>query len=180
MMEGGFQIACSRWVYPKIFRALLLLLQTENGEALSIALDYGLRIGDVLRMPTEALRKPYWSFKEEKTGKRRRVRLSETHKQICWTFAGKNFVFEHRTDPNRHRTRQAVYKDIKRLATALGYKNVTPHSARKIYAVSRFKECGDLERVQRLLNHSDASVTALYALADAMAGAHRKQDPRVS
>lgn len=159
-------MARSRYISAHIFAALLVLLGTENGEALAIALDYGLRIGDVLRMPTEALRKPYWSFKEEKTGKRRRVRLSNTHKEVCWAFAGKNFVFEHRLDPNRHRTRQAVYKDIKRLATALGYKNITPHSARKIYAVEAYRRYGDLDRVQHLLNHSDPSVTMLYALAD--------------
>ena len=161
-------MARSRWISKPIFSALLVLLQTENGEALSIALDYGLRIGDVLKMPTDALRKPYWSFKEEKTGKRRRIRLSKTHREICWTFAGKNFVFEHRLDPNKHRTRQAVYKDIKRLGEALGFKGITPHSARKIYAVELYHKCGDLDKVQRALNHSDNAVTALYALADAL------------
>lgn len=171
-------MARSRYIYPRIFNALLVLLQPENGEALSIALDYGLRIGDVLRMPTEALRKPVWSFKEEKTGKRRRVRLSKTHREVCWTFAGKNFVFEHRLDPNKHRTRQAVYKDIKRLAVALGYSGITPHSARKIYAVELYHKCGDLDKVQRLMNHSDAAVTALYALADTMQTATAKKTPR--
>jgi integrase len=161
-------MAQSRWIKPPIFNALLLLMQPENAEALRISMDYGLRIGDVLKMPTEALRKPYWSFKESKTGKRRRVRLSQTHKDVLWTFAGKNFVFEHRLDQNKHRTRQTVYKDIKRLANALGYKGISPHSARKIYAVSAYHKCGDLTKVQKWLNHSDPAVTALYALADEM------------
>lgn len=161
-------MSCARWVSPTIFSAFLVLLQTENAEALRLSMDYGVRLGDVLRMTTEQLRKPYWSFKEEKTGKRRRVRLSRTHKDVLFSFAGKVYVFEHRLDPHKHRTRQAVYKDIKRLATALGFPDISPHSARKIYAVEHFRECRDINKVQRLLNHSDPSVTALYALADSI------------
>lgn len=161
-------MSCARWVSPPIFSAFLVLLQTENAEALRLSMDYGVRLGDVLRMTTEQLRAPYWSFKEEKTGKRRRVRLSRMHKDILFSFAGKVYVFEHRLDPHKHRTRQAVYKDVKRLCRALGYPDISPHSARKIYAVERFHECGDINKVQRLLNHSDPSVTALYCLADSV------------
>ena len=78
-------------------------------------------------------------------------------------------VFEGRIDPKRPRTRQAVYKDIKRacrlfrLPTAL---QISPHSARKIYAVDQYHKSGDLKRVQRLLNHETEAVTMVYAMAD--------------
>lgn len=163
-------MSVARWIRPPIFAALLLLLQTENAEALKISMDYGLRLSDVLSMRTEDLRKPIWSIKEMKTGKRRRVKLSSEHKDVLWTFAGRYYVFEHRLDQHKHRTRQAVYKDIKRLANALGYKHISPHSARKIYAVSALHRAGgDMSKVQKWLNHSDPSITALYALADCMA-----------
>lgn len=169
-------MSAGRWISPTIFSALLTLLQTENAEALQLSMDYGLRLGDVLKLRVDDLRKPYWTFKEEKTGKRRRVRLSATHKDICFAIAGKLYVFEHRLDPYKHRTRQAVYKDIKRLARALGYPNISPHSARKIYAVERYKQSGgDLAKVQHLLNHSDPAITALYCLADTMTGSRRKK-----
>ena len=86
--------------------------------------------------------------------------------------AGRYYVFEGRTDPLKHRTRSAVYKDLKRVAKLYrlnGEKlrvNIAPHSARKIYAVEAYKASGDLEKVREKLNHSDSTVTMLYALAD--------------
>lgn len=139
----------------------------SNREALRLSMDYGMRIGDVLRMPVSAVRAGKWSFKEEKTGKRRVVRLSERHRAACMSIAGRVYVFEHRLDPYRHRTRQAVYKDLKRIAVMFRLPHITPHSGRKIYSVERYKESGgNLKKVQRLLNHSDEAVTVLYALAD--------------
>ena len=167
-------MARSRWIPDAKFHALLTLCQPENAEALRLSLDYGLRIGDVLRMPASVVQSGRWSFKEEKTGKRRRVRLSETHRRALSCFAGKFYAFEHRLDPHKHRTRQAVYKDIKGLANRLGLRYVSPHSARKIYAVNRYHQSGnDINKVQKLLNHSDPTVTVLYALADQMQGNSR-------
>jgi site-specific recombinase XerC len=45
-------------------------------------------------------------------------------------------------------------------------KNVTPHTARKVYAVDEFQKTGNLKKVQKLLNHSDEAVTILYAMAN--------------
>lgn len=160
-------MARSAYVPRGTFVHLLAGLMPENREALLLSLDYGMRIGDVLRMPANALVTGRWSFQEEKTGKRRRVRLSASHIAACRAFAGKYYVFPHRTDPRKHRTRQAVYKDLKRIARAFRLRYCSPHSARKTYAVDRFRQSGgDLKRVQRLLNHSDEAVTVLYALAD--------------
>lgn len=83
--------------------------------------------------------------------------------------AGRYYVFEHRLDPRKCRTRQAVNKDLKRAAALFRVKgvNVTPHTARKIYAVGEYERTCDIRHVQKLLNHSSESVTKLYALADA-------------
>ena len=81
--------------------------------------------------------------------------------------AGKKYVFEHKNDPERHRTRQAVWKDVKRAAKAFRLpQNVAPHSARKVYAVDLLAKYGDIAKVQRALNHSGPSVTMIYAMAD--------------
>ena len=44
--------------------------------------------------------------------------------------------------------------------------NLTVHSARKIYAVQEYRKDMDIERVKKLLNHSNEAVTMIYALAD--------------
>lgn len=162
----------ARWLPREQMEHILAFCMRENREALRLSLDYGMRIGDVLRMPTDAARRGRWSFKEEKTGKRRRVTLSSAHRKECLSIAGKIYVFEHRLDPHKHRTRQAVFKDLKRIARFFGAKDISPHTARKIYAVERFKG-SDLKRVQKLLNHSDEAVTYLYALADILSPSSR-------
>ena len=76
-----------------------------------------------------------------------------------WAFPG--------SKPGQHKTRQAVWKDVKRAAKAFRLEqNVGPHSARKVYAVDLLHKYGDIDRVRRALNHSSESVTLIYAMAD--------------
>lgn len=162
----------SRWIDDEKIRAVLLALTPQNALAAEMSYRYGMRIGDVLRTKTEDVRKGRWTYKEEKTGKTRRIALCKSFQAELLRSAGRVYVFEHRTDWTRHRTRQAVYKDIVRAATAfrLG-RGISPHTMRKGYAVNAFKRSGgDLKKVQALLNHSDEAVTMIYALADQLDG----------
>ena len=158
----------SRWVSDEVIRAILVALMPPNRLAVEMSYRYGMRIGDVLATKTEDVRKGRWTYKEEKTGKRRRITLSPRFQIQLLQQAGRIYVFEHRLDVKRHRTRFTVYKDVRRAAELfrLGA-GVSPHSARKGYAVREYHQSGnDLNRVQRLLNHSSEAVTMIYALAD--------------
>lgn len=75
--------------------------------------------------------------------------------------------FSGRTSPHKHRTRQAVWKDVKRAAKAFRLpQNVGVHSFRKVYAVDQLKKGkGNLGKVQRALNHADVSTTMIYAMS---------------
>lgn len=75
-----------------------------------------------------------------------------------WAFPGRG--------KTGHRTRQAVWKDVKRAAKMFRLdQNVAPHSFRKVYAVDLFEKYGDLKTVQKALNHSSETTTILYACA---------------
>jgi len=88
-------------------------------------------------------------------------------KQQLLAQAGEIWLFEHRTDPTKHRSRQAVWRDVKRAAEAMRLpQNVAPHSFRKVYAVDLMRKYGDIERVRRNLNHGGETVTTIYAMAD--------------
>ena len=157
------------WVCDSDFKVILRLLMDPNRLAVEMSLRYGMRIGDVLATKRSDVVKGDWTYKEQKTGKRRRVRCQGDFQRRLLAQSGRVFIFEHRLDWKKHRTRQAVYKDIKRAAKALRLdENVGTHSARKNYAVNQFRVTGDLKKVQRLLNHSDEAVTMIYALADKM------------
>lgn len=147
---------------------ILSALMPQNRLAILVSMTTGLRIGDVLSIRTECLKKERFTIKEEKTGKSRRVRLSKELRDELFAQAGRFYVFEHRLDPKKHKTRQSVNKDLKRACELFRVKgvNVTPHTARKIYSVKQYKRTGSLERVQELLNHSSEAVTMIYAMAD--------------
>lgn len=155
------------WVCHDDMAFVLRLLTPANALAIELALDTGLRIGDVLAIETDVLRKGQRiSVLEHKTGKTKRVYIPKKLHTRLLMQAGVRFVFQHRTDPMRHRTRQAVWADVKRAAKALRIKsNVAPHSSRKVYAVQVYKEKG-LEACRQALNHSDVNTTLIYLLSE--------------
>ena len=146
---------------------VLRLLMPENRLVMRIAILTGLRIDDVLSIKTESLYKDRFTILEKKTGKRRVIRLPKALKADCVKCAGQVFVFPHRDDGFRHRTRSAVWKDIKRAAVALRIPdNITPHSARKFYAQRLYEATdNDLIAVQKALNHSSPETTFIYYLS---------------
>ena len=146
---------------------ILAALQPANRLACEISLCTGLRINDVLSLKAAEIKKQRFTVREEKTGKTKRVYLPVDIWRRALNCSGKHYVFEGRLNGREHRTRQAVYKDLKRAARLFGCKeNIAPHSLRKIYAVEEYAKYGDLKRVQKLLNHSSETVTMLYAMAN--------------
>lgn len=149
---------------------VLLLLTPVNRLVMRVALHTGLRIGDVLALRTEDLvRGPRWSITEAKTGKRRLVALPHDLWHDLQGVAGAEWVFPCRTDPLRHRSRQSVWRDVKRAAVACRLpQNIGTHSARKVYAVRLMEKYGDIEKVRKCLNHDRFSTTMIYAMADTL------------
>jgi integrase len=145
---------------------VLAALMPVNRVVMRVCIHTGLRVGDVLALRTDQIAPRFW-VTEQKTKKRRIVGLPSDLLVDMRKIAGKKYVFEHSNDPERHRTRQAVWKDVKRAARAFRLpQNVAPHSARKVYAVDLLAKYGDIAKVQRALNHSGPSVTMIYAMAD--------------
>lgn len=144
---------------------VLAALMPDNANVMRVALHTGLRISDILSLKTDQLKPRFW-VTESKTGKRRQIGLPEPLLSDLKNRAGDIWAFPGK-DQKNHRTRQAVWKDVKRAAKALRLpQNVAPHSARKVFAVELLKKYGDIERVKRALNHSSEAVTVIYALAD--------------
>lgn len=156
----------TEYLFDKEVDRVLALLTPENRLVLRTCLATGLRVSDVLALTPGQLKSHFW-VTEQKTGKRRQVGLREPLLSDLKKAAGKDWVFPGR-DPRKHRTRQAVWKDVKRAAAALRLaQNVGPHSVRKVYAVELLHKYGDIAKVQKALNHSNAAVTLVYAMADA-------------
>lgn len=184
--NGKGERMTSDYIEEKAFETLLQALMPENRLALELMQKTGMRVDDALSLTYEALadtaRIPGCHsliYREKKTKKLRTVSidpdfrdklLKRPRPESPWLFPGRN--------PEKHRTRQAVFKDLQRAAKLFRLNgkrikaHVSPHTARKIYAVNLYheKEKGGLlrplEAVKADLNHENLAVTMLYALAD--------------
>ena len=141
-------------------------LTPANRLVCRVCVATGLRVGDVVALRTEQLSQQFW-ITEQKTKKRRRVNLTAPLLNQLKEQAGTIWVFPGGRDPAKHRTRQAVWHDVKRAAKAFRLpQNVGVHSLRKVYAVDQLRRGkGNLGKVQRALNHSDISTTMIYAMS---------------
>jgi len=155
----------TEYLYRQEVERVLSALMPQNQLIVKVMLHTGMRLSDVLRMPVEALVPSGW-YTEAKTGKKRRYGLPRPLLEAIKEQAGDVWAFPGRKN-GTHKTRQAVWRDIKRAAVAFRLpQNVGAHSMRKVYAVELLKKYGKLDRVQRDMNHASGSVTAIYAMAD--------------
>lgn len=145
---------------------VLAALMPQNELIMRVILHTGMRISDVLALRTDQLCSSGW-YVEQKTGKKRRYGLPKQLLAAIKAQAGPIWAFTGRVSPEKHKTRQAVWADVKRASRAFRMpQNVGTHSARKVYAVQLMEKYGDIKRVQRALNHSSPCITAIYAMSD--------------
>ena len=167
------------YLNPQLYNRLYSCMTYENVLALRVSLETGLRIDDVLSLRAEQIVRRTIYGTAEKTDKPYRKTISaELAKRLGSLAPNKGgFIFPHRLDPTKHRTRQAVWSNMKKAAALMGVKlNAAPHSARKTYAVEMFKDKG-LEQTQKELQHDRLSTTMLYAFSDMLCGTeHKTQD----
>lgn len=186
MLHGGVGVRSS-WADDAMMELILGAMMPANRLALEVSDATGLRIDDVLALKTETIQRtarPY--VRDSKTAKRHRVYIPAQLREAMLSQAGRLYVWEHRTDWERHRTRQAVYKDMMHAVRVFRRNGAidhdahpSPHSMRKRAAVRTYRRAG-LEAAAALLQHSpnDAAVTMLYALADVEQHPRKKRRKR--
>ena len=164
------------YLNPQLYNRLYSCMTYENVLALRVSLETGLRIDDVLSLRASQIVRRTICGTAEKTGKPYRKTISaDLAKRLAALTPNKGgFIFPHRLDPKKHRTRQAVWGNMKKAAALMGVKlNAAPHSARKTYAVEMFKDKG-LEQTQKELQHDRISTTMIYAFSDMLCDSQRK------
>lgn len=155
----------TEYLFERELEHVLAALMPQNQLIARVMLHTGMRLSDVLSLRSEGLSTSGW-YTEGKTGKRRRYGIPKPLLAAIQEQAGPVWAFPGRKE-GTHKTRQAVWKDIKRASVAFRLpQNVGAHSMRKVYAVQLMKKYGNLDKVQHNMNHSSGSVTAIYAMAD--------------
>lgn len=165
------------YLNPALYNKLYSAMTYENVLALRVSLETGLRIDDVLSLRFEQLHGRTLRGTAEKTGKEYKKALSadlaDRLRKICPCKDG--YFFVHRTKKNKHRTRQAVWANMKKAAKMYGLElNAAPHSARKTYAVEVFKD-GGLPAAMKELQHDRVSTTMIYAFSNLLSKSNKNQ-----
>lgn len=154
-----------------MWEIILPQLDFAIATAIEISLQTGMRISDVLELKRENIdERGVITYTAKKTGKSASAKLSEklTKRLKGNRFCGSDWIFSSARNPAKHISRQWVWKTVKRAAKRLSLKeNVSPHSARKTFAVEDFQR-NDIERVREDLQHDSVYTTMLYAFADKM------------
>lgn len=166
------------YVNTDAISALLWALTPPDKLICEVALQTGLRISDIVSLTSHELdralsmKRPTLHITEKKTGKKIIKPVSRDLLERMNEQKGRYYVFEGRDDYRKHRTRQAVFLDIKRTAKRFGIKiNLAPHSLRKNYAVWAYDNYG-LERVKKELNHDNIECTLFYVMSRELQSVH--------
>ena len=133
--------------------------------ALVLEGNLGLRISDIVKLrPCDIVRdgdRFRLEIVEQKTGKHRVFTVPLVIAQYVENYCLRNGIG--REDLIFPITERAVQKQLAIVCDYLGYEGISTHSFRKWYATEIYKANGyDIALVQRLLQHSSASVTQRY------------------
>lgn len=155
----------SEFIRNEAYSFIFSAMKYDNALILRTCLETGLRVGDVCALPREALQGQTILYKAQKTGKFGSVQISADLANRLRREHGK-WLFPSPRDLSKHRTRQAVWRDMRLACARLGVaEHATPHSARKTFAVDLYREKG-LQAVQKALQHDRAETTKIYAFSD--------------
>ena len=164
------------YIDPDLYKVIFLHMSYDNALALEVSLATGMRIGDVLKVRPSDLQSDGLHFIAEKTGKTGIAPISRRLADKLRKNGNEWWCFPHRDSPRlKHRTRQAVWKDVKRAAEIvrtsglLDDQNVAPHSGRKTFAVVD-KAVHGAAHAQAALQHTSRSTTEIYTEADKLVG----------
>lgn len=164
----------SEFIEKPLYNRVFEYMQFDNALAMQVALETGLRIDDVLSLRLENLIGNKIECVAKKTGKIACRNIPTHIKKLLIKNSGNGWLFPSPKNKVSHKTRQAVWKDVRKACEKAGiFQHVTPHSSRKTFAVNLMREHG-VTSVQKALQHDNVETTMLYAFSDLMSGKRQK------
>ena len=156
----------SKYIDAAEVKAIRAELTDEAWLPLWVALETGLRVGDVVKLRRENLKADGLHYKAQKTRKNGIARISANLRKALSKRRGK-WLFPSPYKVGKHITRQCVWARIKKACDRgqLPPEGISPHSMRKAFAVELYREKG-FRAVQEALQHANCATTEIYSFAD--------------
>lgn len=146
---------------------------TKYGVLFKFGLNTGLRISDILPVKVEDPfnfkyeYKYYFTLKEKKTGKIKKIKLNAAIKKVILAFVKEkdlsmdSYLFYSRK--GGHLERIQAYRILKEAATVCGVENFGTHSLRKTWGYWTYKASKyNIGLIMDTFNHSSQAITLRY------------------
>lgn len=129
-------------------------------------INTGLRISDILKLMVRDVDGKHLVLREQKTGKRRFIpiteELSHAFRQFGKGKAPAEYLFQSREGINKPITTSMAYRIMREAAAAVGLKHIGTHTLRKTFGYWFYQQHRDLALLAKHFGHSDPSITARY------------------
>ena len=162
------------YLTPTQLKAIKDRMPIMHWQIFAIALETGMRIGDIVKLKCRDIKPDGVHYKAEKTGKRGIAQISATLRRQLMRKG--DWLFPSPYKSGQHITRQAAWQRIKRACKQAGIEadGISPHSLRKVFAVETYREKG-FAAAQKALQHANAATTEIYAFADWATGENAEE-----
>ena len=129
-------------------------------------INSGLRVGDILRIRVKDVQGWYIKIKEQKTGKRKQIKMTKNLKKEVREYIKDmplhHYLFQSRIGKNKPLDRRTVDWILKTAAIECGIENIGTHSMRKTFGYHYYKKTKDIAMLMDLFNHSSPAITLRY------------------
>src|SRR5690625_2320334 len=154
---------------PEVLREMKRFLREKNERnyiLFLVGIYSGLRISDILQLRVSDAKKPYFSIREQKTNKQKRIPISPRVKRELDKFIeGKEdyeFLFKSREGINKPIGRSMAYKIIREAAEFVSLDEIGTHSLRKTFGYHFYLKNKDVAMLQEIFNHASQDITLRY------------------
>lgn len=154
---------------PEVIRAIKQYLREKNERdymMFILGINSGLRISDILPLRVSDAKRPYFSMREKKTGKQKRLDMTPALRRELKAYVeDKNdheFLFKSREGINKPIGRSMAYKILRDAAAFVNIDEIGTHTLRKTFGYHFYKMTKDVALLQKIFNHTSPSVTLRY------------------
>lgn len=152
--------------YIRVMKRFLREKSERNYILFVTGINSGLRISDILPLRVKDAKRPYFSIREQKTKKQKRIvmtpSLQRELREYVKDMEDHEFLFKSREGINKPIGRSMAYKILREAAEYVSLENIGTHTLRKTFGYHFYQQYKDVALLQEIFNHSSPDITLKY------------------